>query len=80
MSQVAGITSATVDDGPDRGSRRVSVRAGDIDFDLHPDRCLDIGSVRVAGVPLAWISPAGPASPWRAETAAKAGCMASPAG
>lgn len=46
-------------DGPDAGTRRLRIIAGDLDIELLPDRGLDLGQVRHRGVPLAWVSPTG---------------------
>lgn len=46
-------------DGPDAGTRRLRIVAGDLDLEVLPDRGLDIGQVRHRGVPLAWVSPTG---------------------
>ncbi len=50
-------------DGPDAGTRRLRIVAGDLDVELLPDRGLDFGQVRHRGVPLAWVSPTGVARP-----------------
>jgi hypothetical protein len=48
--------------------RRVVVRCGDLAFDVHPDRGLDIGATTFRGVPVAWTSPSGVTSPWNRES------------
>lgn len=53
------VESSTRTDGPDAGSRRIRLINGDLDIEVLPDRGLDLGQVRVAGVPLAWTSPTG---------------------
>ncbi|MDU0368062.1 DUF4432 family protein [Microbacterium sp. KSW4-17] len=58
-AQVASVEQSLRTDGPDAGTRRLRVVAGDLDIELLPDRGLDIGQVRYRGVPLAWVSPTG---------------------
>ncbi|MEV7769069.1 aldose 1-epimerase family protein [Microbacterium sp. NPDC086615] len=55
----AAIEASIRTDGPDAGTRRLRVIAGDLDIELLPDRGLDLGQVRHRGVPLAWVSPTG---------------------
>lgn len=57
--QLASCEAYTVSDGSDAGTRRIRVAADGIDIELLPDRGLDIGSARVDGVPVAWLSPTG---------------------
>ncbi|WP_195760665.1 aldose 1-epimerase family protein [Agromyces kandeliae] len=57
--QLVSIESSTRADGPDAGTRRIRMVNADLEVDVLPDRGLDIGQVRVAGVPLAWVSPTG---------------------
>lgn len=59
LDQAVSITSSTVSDGPSAATRRIHVINGDLDFAVLPDRALDLGQLRVAGVPVAWISPTG---------------------
>ena len=59
LAQTAAVESSIVTDGPSAGMRRIRMTAGDIDLELLPDRGLDLGHVRVGGVPLAWLSPTG---------------------
>jgi hypothetical protein len=60
MRQLCGVDSCTETEGPARGARRVRVTTGSgLVFDVHPDRCLDIGAVSWRGMPVAWLSPAG---------------------
>ena len=49
----AAIEASIRTDGPDAGTRRLRVIAGDLDIELLPDRGLDLGQVRHRGVPLA---------------------------
>src|SRR3546814_12946486 len=59
LAQTCSVESSVTTDGPSAGMRRLRLVAGDVDVELVPDRGLDIGQMRVAGVPLAWISPTG---------------------
>lgn len=64
LSQIARIDSFIEADGPARGARRLRViTGGGLEFDVHPDRCLDIGQVTIDGVPLAWMAADGIAAP-----------------
>jgi len=63
MEQVASTALLVDDEGPARGMRRLVVRCGELAFDLHPDRALDIGAATFRGIPLAWASPSGLRSP-----------------
>lgn len=63
MEQVASTTLLSDDEGPARGMRRLVVRCGELAFDVHPDRAMDIGAVTFRGIPLAWASPSGLRSP-----------------
>lgn len=59
MAQIATVEQSLRTDGPDAGTRRLRIVAGDLDVELLPDRGLDFGQVRHRGVPLAWVSPTG---------------------
>lgn len=60
LDQVARIDRFVEDDGVARGARRLRVvNGGGLDFDVHPDRGLDVGAASFEGLPLAWISAAG---------------------
>ena len=60
LEQVARVDRFVEDDGPARGARRFRVvNGGGLDFDVHPDRGLDIGAASINGVPLAWLSATG---------------------
>jgi len=61
-AQVASVEQSVRTDGPDAGTRRLRIVAGELEVELLPDRGLDIGQVRHRGVPLAWVSPTG--WPW----------------
>ncbi|MBO1901052.1 aldose 1-epimerase family protein [Leucobacter weissii] len=64
LRQLAGADELVETQGPARGGRRIVVTSGGgLALDLHPDRALDIGAVSYRGVPLAWHSPTGFASP-----------------
>jgi hypothetical protein len=71
IEQLASIRALAAEDGPARGTRLLAVRSGGIEFDVYPDRCLDIGMLLHNGMPLAWHSPNGPSAPWRAEPTGK---------
>lgn len=55
----AAVESSVRTDGPDAGSRRIRLINGELDLEILPDRGLDLGQLRVAGVPIAWTSPVG---------------------
>lgn len=60
LDQFARVDRFVEDDGPARGSRRFRVvNGGGFEFDVHPDRALDIGAATINGVPLAWLSSTG---------------------
>lgn len=64
LDQVARVEQVVEADGPARGTRRIHVvNGGGLEFDLHPDRALDIGAATFDGVPLAWLSSTGFAGP-----------------
>ena len=64
LSQVVRLDSFVEAEGPARGARRLRVVNGSgIEFELHPDRTLDIGQVTFEGIPIAWISPTEITSP-----------------
>lgn len=58
-AQAVGVESSLRTDGADAGTRRIRMINGELDIEILPDRGLDIGQVRIAGIPLAWITPAG---------------------
>ncbi|MFC6356375.1 aldose 1-epimerase family protein [Luethyella okanaganae] len=58
-AQAVAIESSVRTDGPDAGARRLRIVNGELEIDVLPDRGLDLGQVRIAGIPLAWISPVG---------------------
>lgn len=60
LDQVARVDRFIEDDGPARGARRIRVvNGGGLEFDVHPDRGLDIGAATFHGMPLAWLSATG---------------------
>ncbi|MEO5534937.1 MAG: aldose 1-epimerase family protein [Pseudolysinimonas sp.] len=64
LDQVARIDSFIDAEGPARGARRLHVvNGGGLEFDVHPDRGLDIGAASYEGLPLAWLSSTGIAAP-----------------
>lgn len=64
LSQVVRVDSFVEAQGPGRGTRRTRlVNGGGLEFEVHPDRGLDIGRVTVDGVQIAWISPTEIGSP-----------------
>lgn len=64
LAQVARVDAFTETDGAARGARRLHVvNGGGLEFDVHPDRALDIGAATFDGLPLAWLSSTGIAAP-----------------
>jgi hypothetical protein len=64
LDQVARIDHLVDSDGPARGMRRLRViTGGGLEFDVLPDRCLDLGQAWFQGVPLAWVSSVGSVAP-----------------
>jgi hypothetical protein len=64
LAQVARVDSFVESDGPARGARRLRVvNGGGLEFDIHPDRALDIGAATFDGLPLAWLSSTGISAP-----------------
>ena len=60
LDQFARVDRFIEDDGPARGARRFRVmNGGGLEFDVHPDRALDIGAATFNGIPLAWLSSTG---------------------
>jgi len=60
LEQVARVDRFVEDDGPARGARRMRVvNGGGLEFEVHPDRALDIGAATLNGIPLAWMSSTG---------------------
>lgn len=64
VSQVGGVRLFTLADGPERGVRAAELRtAAGLRFTVYLDRGMDIGPAEYRGIPLAWVSPTGPAAP-----------------
>ncbi|MBM4155378.1 MAG: DUF4432 family protein [Lentisphaerae bacterium] len=64
MRQLAGATSAVLDDGRGRGVRVVDVDNGSgLSFQVLLDRGMDIGRATFRGIPLAYLTPVGVAHP-----------------
>lgn len=64
MSQLAGIRSATLNDGMAGGVRSLEFYTGSgLSFTVLPDRGMDIAAARWNGVPLVWHSPTGVTHP-----------------
>ncbi len=64
LDQVARVDRFVEDDGPARGARRLHVaNGGGLEFDVHPDRALDIGAATIDGMPLAGVSSTGMTRP-----------------
>ncbi len=64
ISQVGGVRLVTLADGTERGVRAAELRtAAGLRFTVYLDRGMDIGPAEYQGIPLAWISPTGPAAP-----------------
>lgn len=59
LAQAVSVETSTVLGGTSSASRRIRIVNGDLDLEVLPDRGLDLGQLRVGGVPLAWISPTG---------------------
>lgn len=60
MSQIAGIRSATLNDGNEAGVRVLEFKTGSgLRFTVLPDRGMDIADAEFNGAPLAWCSPTG---------------------
>ena len=63
-AQVAGIERFTYDEGAEGGVKAARVRTGGgLDFTVLFSRGMDIGAASLNGVPFAWVSPTGWASP-----------------
>lgn len=64
MSQLAGITSSTLNDGNETGVRALDFRTGSgLRFTVLPDRGMDISAAEWRGVPLVWHSSTGVTHP-----------------
>jgi len=64
LDQIARVHSFVEADGPARGARLLRVvNGGGLEFDVHPDRGLDIGAASYRGLSLAWLSSTGIGAP-----------------
>lgn len=64
MSQLAGVRSATLNDGKGAGVRVLDFYTGSgLTFTVVPDRGMDIAAAAWQGVPLVWHSPTGITNP-----------------
>jgi len=68
LDQIARVDSFVDAEGLSRGARRMRViTGGGLEYDIHPDRALDLGAATLDGIPLAWLSSTGAADPRFAE-------------
>lgn len=68
LDQIARVDSFVDTEGLSRGARRLRViTGGGLEYDIYPDRALDLGSATFDGIPLAWLSSTGAADPRFAE-------------
>ncbi len=68
LDQIARVDSFVDTEGMSRGARRLRViTGGGLEYDVHPDRALDLGAATLDGVPLAWLSSTGVTDPGFAE-------------
>lgn len=64
LAQVLRVDSFTESEGSARGARRFRlVNGGGLEFEVHPDRAIDIGRATIDGIPVSWISPSGITAP-----------------
>ena len=64
IAQLGGVRVSTLAEGPERGVRVADVRTGaGLSYCVLIDRGMDIGPTEYRGIPLAWVSPTGPAAP-----------------
>lgn len=57
LSAVAGIRRVVLDDGVERGVRAIDLRtSAGLEVEILVDRALDLGAVRLRGVPIGWRS------------------------
>jgi hypothetical protein len=72
LDQIARVDSFVDAEGTSRGARRLHVvTGGGLEYDVHPDRALDLGAATLDGVPLAWLSSTGITDPRFAEPQAR---------
>lgn len=68
LDQIARVDSFVDTEGMSRGARRLRViTGGGLEYDVHPDRALDLGAATLDGIPLAWLSSTGITDPRFAE-------------
>lgn len=64
MQQLAGVREYVLSDGPSKGIRAMHIYNGSgLELEVMADRALDIGRAAWKGMPLAWLSAAGPVHP-----------------
>jgi hypothetical protein len=63
MDQLGGVKLLELVDGTERGVRVALVRTGELSLLVSVDRGMDIVNAEYRGIPLAWLSPTGIASP-----------------
>jgi Domain of unknown function (DUF4432) len=74
LSQLAGVTLVTLQDGAARGVRALIFRTGSgLEFWVLVDRAFDIAKCQFRGVELGWQSPVGIRAPWFHEVNDEAG-------
>lgn len=65
LDQVGGATLMAYADGPARGMQLVQARTGaGLAFEILTDRGMGLGNASVFGIPINWVSAAGPVAPW----------------
>jgi hypothetical protein len=68
LDQIARVDSFVDTEGMSRGARRLRVvTGGGLEYDIHPDRSMDLGAATLDGVPVAWLSSTGITDPAFAE-------------
>ena len=67
LRQIGGIRRVRATEGVEAGLELIQLRCGDLEFEVLPQRGLDIGAAYFRGHSLAWLSHAGFASPSLAE-------------
>jgi hypothetical protein len=65
LDQVGGATLLAYAEGPARGMQFVEARTGaGLAFEILTDRGMGLGNASLCGVPINWLSAAGPVAPW----------------